>query len=239
MLFNVYMDQLREKLNASNIGENIGVKLVNYLCYADDICLIRLSSVGMQQLLSICDIYAKEYDLLYNGGKSYSLYFKPKCSTFNRPTFTLNHLNSPNVNQSKYLGIVINEVNCNPDFKSQMCKLYANINMITRKFSKCSPGVKCFLFKSYCSNLYCSILWYDCSKTALKNLRIAYNNSLRKLLGIPKYNSASEMFVCLNIPSFNELLRKYVYSFRSRLLASHNCILLSMCPSVVPLYSPI
>ena len=90
-----------------------------------------------------------------------------------------------------------------------MCKLYANINMLIRKFTKCSPDVKCFLFKSYCSNLYCSILWYDCSKTALKNLRIAYNNSLQKLLGIPKYNSASEMFVCLNIPSFNELLRKY------------------------------
>ena len=56
-----------------------------------DICLISLSSVGMQQLLSICDIYAKEHDLLYNGGKSYSLCFKPICSRFNRPTFTLNH----------------------------------------------------------------------------------------------------------------------------------------------------
>ena len=151
----------------------------------------------MQQLLSICDIYAKEHDLLYNGGKSYSLCFKSKCSTFNRPTFTLNHLNIPNVNQSKYLGIVINETNCNPELKRQMCKLYANINMLIVKFTKCSRDVKCFLFKSYCSNLYCSILWYNCSKTALKNLRIAYNNSLRKLLGIPKYNSASEMLFAL------------------------------------------
>ena len=58
--FNVYMDQLSEKLNASNIGGDIGGKLVNHLCYADDICLISLSSVGMQQLLSICDIYANE-----------------------------------------------------------------------------------------------------------------------------------------------------------------------------------
>ena len=123
--------------------------------------------------------------------------------------------------------------------KRQMRKLYANINMLIRKFSKCSPDVKCFLFKSYSSNLYCSILGYDCSKTALKKLRIAYNNSLRKLLGISKYNSASERFVCLNIPSFNELLRKYVYSYRSRLLASHNCILFSMCSSVVPLYSSV
>ena len=54
-------------------------------------------------------------------GKSYSLCFKPKCSTFNRPTFTLNHLNILNVNQSKNLGIVINETNCNPDLKRQMC----------------------------------------------------------------------------------------------------------------------
>ena len=99
----------------------------------------------MQQLLSICDLYAKEHDLLYNGGKSYSLCFKPKCYTFNRPTFTLNHLNIPNVNnQSKYLGIVINGTNCNPDLKRQMCKLYANINMLIRKFTKCSPDVKCF-----------------------------------------------------------------------------------------------
>ena len=43
----------------------------------------------MQQLLNICDIYAKEYDLLYNGGKSYPLCFKPNCSTFNTPTFPL------------------------------------------------------------------------------------------------------------------------------------------------------
>ena len=78
-------------------------------------------------------------DLLYNGDQSYSLCFKPKCSTFHRPTdTTLNHLNIPNVNQSKYLGIVINETNCNPDLKRQMCKLYANINMIITKFSKCS-----------------------------------------------------------------------------------------------------
>ena len=100
----------------------------------------------MQQLLNICDTYAKEYDLLYNGSKSYSLCFKPKCSIFNRPVFTLNHLNIPTVNQSKYLGIIISENNCAPDLKRQMCKLYANVNMIIRKFSRCSPDVKCVFY---------------------------------------------------------------------------------------------
>ena len=34
---------------------------------------------------------------------------------------------------------------------------------------------------------------------------------------LSKYNSASEMFVKLNISPFDELLRKFAFSFRSRL----------------------
>ena len=49
--------------------------------------------------------------------------------------------------------------------------------------------------------MYCSTIWYNCTVTAMRRLRIAYNNSLtsRRLLGIPKHNSASGMFVQLNI----------------------------------------
>ena len=72
-----------------------------------------------------------------------------------------------------------------------MRKFYANINILSRKFAKCSPDVKC----SFCSNMYCSTMWYNRSVTAMRKLKIAYNTSLRRLLGIPKYNSASEMFV--------------------------------------------
>ena len=89
--------------------------------------------------------------------------------------------------------------------------------MLLRKFVKCSPDVKCYLFKTYCCNLYCAPFWYDSTKTAMKNFIVAYNNSLRRLLGLPSHNSASSMFVNLNIPSFGELLRKYVYNFRNRL----------------------
>ena len=124
------MYQLSIKLNASYIiGGDIDGKLVNHLCYADDICFISLSYVGMQQLLSICDIYTKEHGWLYNDGKFYTLCFKPKCSTFNIHTFNLNHLNISNANQSKYYVIFINETNCNPDLIRQ---LYANVNIIIR-----------------------------------------------------------------------------------------------------------
>ena len=70
--------------------------------------------------------------------------FKLKCSIFNRLVFTLNHLNIPTVNQSNYRGIIIYENNSASDLKRQMFKLYAYVNMIIRKFSRCSPDVKCF-----------------------------------------------------------------------------------------------
>ena len=77
--------------------------------------------------------------------------------------------------------------------------------------------------------MYCSTLWYNCTVTAMKRLRIAYNNnSLRRLLGIPKHNSASEMFVQLNIKSFGELMRNNIYSFMNRLQCSSNLILSSI-----------
>ena len=44
MLFNIYMNDLSVLLNNSNIGGNIGGILVNHLSYADDMCLIYLSS---------------------------------------------------------------------------------------------------------------------------------------------------------------------------------------------------
>ena len=97
-----------------------------------------------------------------------------------------------------------------------MKKFYANANMLLRKFVKCSLDVKCYLFKTYCCNLYCAPFWYDSTKAAMENLKVAYNNSLRRL-GLPSHNSASGMFINLNIPSFGELLRIYVYSFKNRL----------------------
>ena len=48
-----------------------------------------------------------------------------------------------------------------------MRKCYVNANMLLRKF------VKCYLFKTYCCNLYYAPFWYDSAKAAMKNLKVA------------------------------------------------------------------
>ena len=59
MLFNIYIDGLSDILNNSTIGDSNGEIRVNYMLYADDLCIISLSLAGLQQLLVQCDDYCK------------------------------------------------------------------------------------------------------------------------------------------------------------------------------------
>ena len=76
------MDELSVKLNqlciGGDIGGDIGGHLINHLCYDDDLCLVSLSSAGMQSLLDLCSTYEIEHLLTYNKSKSYSLCFTLK-----------------------------------------------------------------------------------------------------------------------------------------------------------------
>ena len=131
----------------------IGHTFLNQLCYADDLCLISLSSAGMQKLLNLCSKYAVDHSLTYNAKKSFSLCFIPRTVKISRPQLYLNTLVIPHVSECKYLGIIVCQKNCDRDLKRQMKKICANANMLLRRFSKCSIPVKCYLFKTYCSNL--------------------------------------------------------------------------------------
>ena len=78
-----------------------------------------------------------------------------------------------------------------------MKKYYANANMLLRKFSYCSPDVKCCMFKSYCSTMYCSSMWFDSTVTAMRKLKIAYNNGLRRIL-TPENRGRHQCYMTLN-----------------------------------------
>ena len=72
----------------------------------------------------------------------------------------------PIVKNCKYLEITIFTKKRDLDIKRQMRKIYANANLLLRKFSCCSVSVKYYLFKTYCSTLYCAFIWVHCTKTA-------------------------------------------------------------------------
>ena len=105
---------------------------------------------------------------------SFSLCFKNNAIKIKQPSFYLAHLKIPIFENCKYPGITISTKNSDLDLKRQMRKIYANANLLLRKFSCCSVSKKCYLFKTYCSTLYCApmqfFLLYQRSKTALKKI---------------------------------------------------------------------
>ena len=84
---------------------------------------------------------------------------------------------------------------------------------------------KILLFKSFCSNVYCCCLWCSYNASFLDKVRVVYNNSFRILLKLPKFCSASNMFVERRVPSFGEMLRKCRNTLHYRLRKSENTIL--------------
>ena len=52
----------------------------------------------------------------------------------------------PTVEQCRYIGITMSTQNFDIDLKRQMRKMFANVDVLLRKFSNCSAGVKYLLF---------------------------------------------------------------------------------------------
>ena len=70
VLFAVYTDGLLLRLQESGIGCHMGGHYAGALAYADDITLISPSMTGLRKMSRICEQYAFEYDILFNGSKS-------------------------------------------------------------------------------------------------------------------------------------------------------------------------
>ena len=241
LLFNVYINDLSIRLSETGIGGSIGGKFVNHMIYADDLCVISLSSSGLQSLLNICTEYCQLHDLTFNAKKSVCMFFR---SSVNKQCGLSDIFISGSIcefsNEVKYLGVMINSsFKTTIDVQRQTRNFYARANLLIRNFRYCTDNVKCYLFQSYCTSMYCCQLWFNSTKGSLKKLKTSYNSALRRFLMISKPYSASQMFVSRGILSFDELLRKSIYRFVERIENSTNSIIHACLSSSVFLYSPI
>ena len=88
------------------------------------------------------------------------------------------------------------------DVSRQTRTFYAQAIMLLRNFRYCSNEVKCSLFKSFCTNMYCCPLWFNSTSSSVKKFKCNYNSVLGHLLCIRMPYSASAMFITQGIPSF-------------------------------------
>ena len=143
------------------------------------------------------------------------------------------------VKSCKYLGCLIDEQLCdNGDIQKTLRRIYARGNVLIRRFSNCSQRVKFMLFQSFCTNFYFTHLWWSYSRETLRKTTVAFNNTLRFMIGYGRFFSASGMFVQCNIDNFETIRRRYIYGFKCRLQESNNyivkCLLLHQFYEATP-----
>ena len=108
-LFNIYIDGLSNILNNSLIGGSFGGMRINHMLYADDLCIVSLSSAGLQKLLSICDVYCASHSITFNVKKSVCMFFKCTVNKHcDNSTVFLSGNQIDFVQEVKYLGVLLN-----------------------------------------------------------------------------------------------------------------------------------
>ena len=114
------------------------------------------------------------------------------------------------VKEVKYLSVMIHSsMKTSIDVARQIRKFYMQANLLLRNFRYCSDDVKCTLFQSYCTNMYCCQLWFNSTKSSLIKLSTSYNSVLRRLLCISKPYTIVPV-TCLFLEVFLPLLNFYV-----------------------------
>ena len=63
------MDELLARLREAGVGCYVSCWFVGALAYADDLVLLAPSATAMRRLLSVCDSFASEYNMLFNAKK--------------------------------------------------------------------------------------------------------------------------------------------------------------------------
>ena len=107
----------------------------------------------------------------------------------------------------KYLGHIISDyLSDDKDIYRQRRNLYAQANMLLRKFSMCSFNVKCSLFKAFCTPMYTPYVWCRYKKSSFQKLPVAYNDTMRLQMQLPRWFSASYLFLFSSVPTCEAIL---------------------------------
>ena len=219
ILFTIYIDELLLRLSKLGVGCHSGHYFGGSLSYADDIALLAPSPSALRALLHECEVYAREFNLVFNGSKTQLICFRLKSSvalpsnafkflghslTF---AYSVTHLGHT-------LHFSLDDTADIVRVTSDMCR---KANYLLHIFSPCDPIVKTKLVVSHCLSLYGSVLW-SLKNKQLKSLEIAFNNILRKIWKLPRQCHTRILHLTANVQSlFNKIISMFS-SFLSRAL---------------------
>ena len=223
----LYIDDLSLDLAMCTSGCYIDDQCMNHVMYADAICLLAPSAIGMQRMLDVCLDFSIRNDIKFNPIKSVCIVFKPKSSKLYCLNVKLDCDTLEYISCTKYLGFTFN-MNSQDDDLRHMRTLYIRSNKLLRTFHYCTIDGKLELIRSFCMPFYCCYLWTSYKKSTFDKLRVAFNNAYRRALNLPWRCSASAMYANNSIQNFEAVIRKSTYGSIERLAKSTNSLVMAI-----------
>ncbi len=78
------VDGFLNKLKNSGVGCSMGIKFMGGVSFADDIKLLTPTHKGLNKRIYICEQYAVEFDIKFNGAKSKHIVYKGRNCVVHR-----------------------------------------------------------------------------------------------------------------------------------------------------------
>ena len=157
-LFAVNTDRLLERLQQTRVGCHMGSRFTGALAYADDITLLDPCKSVLSILIKVCEDYAAEYGIIFNGErKSKLLYFKGRSSTMVPSEILVNSEIVAISDKTVNLGHTI----CTKDRENRWPLKTTHRNNLTyllQYFGQLASFIKIKLFSQFCCSFYGSSL---------------------------------------------------------------------------------
>ena len=213
LLFSVFVDELLEKLKEKGIGCYIDHLFSGALSYADDIILLCPSVSAMNEMIKLCEEYAEDHKIIFNGKKSKYLVFG---NYEYRPTIKVNNEIVPRCDSAIHLGHVLDTKNTKGTLIEESVKsFHKSFYGFMSKFAGCNVMVKNKLFHQYCSSMYGSQLW-DLTDKALERVYVQWRIKHRQVLSVPGRTHCELLpLIVDSTPLEVQLDCKYISFFKS------------------------
>ena len=186
ILFAVYIDVLLVKLEKSGYGCHVGHEYFGVLGSADDLSLLAPTIHSLRKMLSICEKFGIDYDVVYNATKTVCIHFNGKPSYGDDPhDIYLNGSRLNWVKTIKHLGNIVSwNLSEQAEIKAKMCDFIGRTNSVIANFKGVNRYIVSSIFRSQCFHLYGCQAW-DLDSKYIKEFDVTWRKSVRKLWYLP------------------------------------------------------
>ena len=228
LLFNIFIDDVVEKLDATNCGVEIGELIVTCLLYADDIVLFAESPQELQTLLETAESWAKEWRLVFNGSKCKILVIyadRAMSQKFKNTVFTLFDEHLELVRVWDYLGM---EMRANLSLSGTPARLRVKVEKrvnFLRWMAANKNGLRASVFLPLFRTVVRPVLTTNgqlarYTRSRLANIETTQAMGLKRCLKMPMYLKHASLRILTGVPPVEATLDTLYLTFWYKMSSS-------------------